>query len=493
MSTANKKNDGFSRFKKKLRRNAWIKSLLFGVSCGLLAAAGIIIYQKMTTVSPQLLLYLPIGAGVALFTGLLAFLILRPSIKKIARRLDDELMLGEKVQTMLEYQDSQEDMLVLQREDANEKLMSKPLRSVRDRYFWLSVILPVLACAFITTAVILPVKAVEPPPPVEEEPETPFELSSWQESALLELIEQVKSSDMEAAPKAATVAELEGLLETLRVTTVEKEMKTHVIDTIRALNQIIRDHNSAVMFYKYLAVSEYEPVKGIAMSMDMISGLEAKEALNHARETLRVDDINAPMTAFISAVSEALSKIQEEGLSKEDPIYQAFLTLTAQLADIGAQADDYTRDWVQAHFDEAFTEASDEISDALYVQHINREVKNTTVKRLMEIFGISEDELPREEQVQLPSGDDEPDDEEGDEEDKGSEGGIGDMEVLYGSDDVIYDPVQNTYVKYGDVINGYYAAVSEKILVGKIPDTLQEYITNYFDTLYDGSEKETES
>ena len=126
MSTANKKNDGFGRFKKKLRRNAWIKSLLFGVSCGLLAAAGIIIYQKMTTVSPQLLLYLPIGAGVALLTGLLAFLVLRPSIKKIARRLDNELMLGEKVQTMLEYQDSQEDMLILQREDANEKLMNQP-------------------------------------------------------------------------------------------------------------------------------------------------------------------------------------------------------------------------------------------------------------------------------------------------------------------------------------------------------------------------------
>ncbi len=493
MSTANKKNDGFGRFKRKLRRNAWIKSLLFGVSCGLLAAAGIIIYQKLTTVSPEVILYLPIGVGVALFTGLLAFLITRPSIKKISRKLDNELALGEKVQTMLEYQDSQEDMLILQREDANEKLMNTPLRAVRDKYFWLSVILPVLACAFITTAVILPVKAVEPPPPVEEEPETPFELSSWQESALLELIEQVKNSEMEDAPKAATVAELEGLLETLRVTTVESEMKTHVIDVIRALNQIIQDHNSAVMFYKYLAVSEYEPVKGIAMSMDMISGLEAKEALNDARETLRVDEINEPMTAFISALSEALSKIREEGLSEEDFIYQTFLTLTAQLADIGKQADDYTRDWVQARFDEAFTQASGDISDALYVQYINREVKNTTVARLMEIFGISEDELPREEQVQLPSADDEPEDNDGDEEDKGSEGGIGNMEVLYGSDDVIFDPIKNEYVKYGDVINGYYAAVSEKIIDGKIPDTLQQYISHYFDTLYDGSEKETGS
>ena len=493
MSTANKKIDGFGRFKKKLRRNAWIKSLLFGLSCGFLTSAGIIIYQKMTTVSPELLLYLPIGAGVAVVTWLIAFLIARPSTKKVARTLDQKLALDEKVQTMLAYRDNREDMLVLQREDANERLVNTPLRAVRDKFMWLSLILPVLACALITTAIILPVKAVEPPPPAEEVPETPFELSSWQESALLELIEQVKNSKMEDVPKAATVAELEGLLETLRTTTTEKEMKAGVIEVIRNLNRIVSDHNSSVTFYRYLAVSEYEPVSGIAMSMDMISGLEAEEALQNARETLRVDELDEPMTAFISAISESLGKIREEGLSAEDDIYQAFMTLTARLADVAAQADDYTRDWVQARIDEAFSQASDEISDALYIQYINRDVKNTTVTRLMEIFGISEDELPAEEKVQLPSADDEPDDDSSDEEDKGNEGGIGNMEVLYGSDDVVFDPIKNEYVKYGDIINEYYAAVSDKIFDEKVPDTLEQYLLDYFATLYDGSEKETES
>ena len=493
MSTANKKNDGFGRFKKKLRRNAWIKSLLWGLSLGILTSAGIIIYQKMTTVSPELLLYFPIGAGVAAVTWLVAFLLMRPSVKKIARTLDCELALDEKVQTMLAYEGNQEDMLVLQREDANERLMNTPLRAVKDKSFWIALILPVLACALITTAIILPVKAVEPPPPEEEVPETPFELSSWQESALMELIEQVKKSEMEIVPKAATVTELEKLLETLRVTNTEKEMKTHVIDVIRALNQIIQNHNSAVMFYRYLAVSEYEPVSGIAMSMDMISGLEAQEALMDARETMRVDEVDEPLTAFISAISESLAKIKEEGLSENDAIYQAFLKTTAQLADIGKQADDYTRDWVQTRIDEVFTQTSNEISDALYAQYVNLEVKNTTVAKLMEIFGITEEELPKEEQVQLPSEDDEPDDDSGDEEDKGDEGGMGNMEVLYGSDDVVYDPIKNEYVKYGDIINEYYATVSEKIIDGKIPDTLEQYISNYFDTLYDGSEKETGS
>ena len=113
------------------------------------------------------------------------------------------------------------------------------------------------------------------------------------------------------------------------------------------------------------------------------------------------------------------------------------------------------------------------------------------VARLMEIFDISEDELPAEEKEQLPTEDDYPDEEDKNEEDKGNQGGIGNQEVLYGSDDTIFDPVKNEYVKYGDVINEYFAAVSEKIVEGQIPDTLEQFISDYFATLYDGSEKET--
>ena len=486
MKTVTKHESGFIRFKKKLRRNAFIKSLIFGLSCGILAVAGVILYQKMSTLTPDLFIYLPTGAGVALLTGFAAFLILRPSEKKIAKKLDHDLALGEKVQTMLAYRGEDDDMLTLQREDANERLMQAPARQVKYRHAWVHAFAPVLACALLTLAVVTPIKAVELPP---EEPEPPFELSTWQETALLELIEQVKASDMEASPKDATVQELEVLLAALRVTETEAEMKVMVITVITNLNRILREHNSANAFSLYMEASEHEDIKAMAMSMDMLNGLEVREALSDAREHLRVEEVAEPLNALITAWNHLLSDVKD--IPENDGLRMAFAAFADALTELHRQIPDYTRDWAQSQLDDAFADASDAVNDAVFIQFTNKEVKDMAVARLMEIFDIFEDELPVEEKEQLPTEDDYPDEEDKNEEDKGNQGGIGNQEVLYGSDDTIFDPVKNEYVKYGDVINEYFAAVSEKIVEGQIPDTLEQFISDYFATLYDGSEKET--
>lgn len=488
MRTVNKMSGGFVRFKKKLRRSALIKSLIFGLSCGVLAAAGIMIYQKMTTVPPELWLYLPVGAGVALVLGLAAFLILRPSERAIAKKLDTDLNLGEKVQTMLAFRKEDSDMLTLQREDTDERLLKAPARAVRYKHPWVHAFAPVLACTLLVTAIITPVKAV--PPPVEE-PEPPFELTTWQETALLELIEEVKASDMEASPKSATVSELETLLAALRITTVESDMKVMVITVISNLNRIVREHNSVGVFSLYMTASEHADISAMAMSMEMLNGLEAGETLADAREHLRVEEVSEPLGAYITALDELLTTVVENEVPEDDGLYKALISFSDALHEIQRQMGSYTRDWAQEQLDNAYKAVTAAVSDAIFVQYTNKNVKDSTIARLMEIFGISEDELPEEEKQQLPSEDAQPDDEDQDEEDKGTEGGIGNQEVLYGSDDTIFDPVKNEYVKYGDVINEYFAAVSEKIIDGQIPDTLEQFISDYFATLYDGSEKES--
>ncbi|MBE6559175.1 MAG: hypothetical protein E7661_09250 [Ruminococcaceae bacterium] len=490
MSTVSKQSSGFVRFKKKLRRNALIKSVIFGLSCGILAAAGVVLYQKLTTITPDPMLYLPVGGGVAILTGLAAFLVLRPSVRKIAQKLDQDLGLGEKVQTMLAYQHEDSDMLRLQREDADRRLLEASARRVRYRHPWLHAFAPALACALAVVAVITPIKAVEEPPEIEE-PEIPFELSTWQETALLELIEQVKASKMEASPKSATVAELESLLEALRVTSTEDEMKTIVIAVITNLNRVIREHNSAGSFAAAMKISEHKDVADMAMSMDMLSGLELQETLTTARENLRTDEVAEPLEAYISALRQMMMSVAELEVPENDGMYEGFGEHLSAMTKLQSQVGQYTRDWIQNQLDDIFETAVDDLSDAMFIQYTNKDVKDTTVARLMEIFELTEDDLPAEEKIQLPAADDEPEEEEKDEEDKGSQGGIGNMEILYGSDDVIYDPNTNQYVKYGDVINAYYASVSEKIIDGKIPETLEQFIADYFATLYDGSEKET--
>lgn len=488
MSTVTEKNGGFHRFKKKLRRSAFIKALIFGLSCGLLSAAGVILYQKMTTVPPELWMYLPIGAGVALVFGLGAFLILRPSERQIAKKLDKDLALGEKVQTMLAYKDEDSDMLTLQREDTDDRLKNAPSRAVRYKHPWVHVFAPVLACALLTVAIITPIKAVELPP---EEPEPPFELTSWQETALLELIAEVKASDMETAPKDATVGELEVLLAALRVTNTEADMKVMVITVIANLNRIVREHNSANIFSPYMTASSHEHVAGMAMSLDMLNGLEMREALDIAREGLRVDEVAEPLAAFLSALDALLDSVAES-VTENDKLYASLNAFSDELLTLSGQLESYTRDWAQTQLDDIFHDAANAINDAIFIQYTNKGVKDMAVARLMEIFDISEDELPEEEKTQLPPKDEDAEDEKQNEEEKGNQGAPGEGNILYGSDDVIFDPVKNEHVKYGDVINEYFAAVSEKLIEGKTPDTLEQFISDYFATLYDGSKKETD-
>ena len=111
----------------------------------------------------------------------------------------------------------------------------------------------------------------------------------------------------------------------------------------------------------------------------------------------------------------------------------------------------------------------------------------------MEIFGISASELPPEveDDIQRPTMDNEEDEPpEDDEEQKGDSGGYGSGDMIYGSDDVIYYPDEERYVQYGEVINEYYAKITEKILAGEISEELAASLEKYFESLYDGAAKE---
>jgi len=480
------KSVGYLRFKKKLRRAALVKSLLFGISCGLLGASGAMLYQKLSTIPPSIALCLPIGTGLAIVISLVTFLVLRPSEKKIAYRLDRDLHLGEKVQTMLAYQHEESDMLTLQREDTDAHLLNAPKRAVKSRYAWLNVIAPLMAAACLTVAIMTPIRAIEPPP---EEPEPPFELSSWQEIALTELIQKVRSSDMEAGPKKDTVTELEVLLAALKVTDKEADMKLMVIAVISHLNTIVREHNSANLVSPYLKASAHEDLQDMAMALDMLSGLEVEKSLTAAREALQVDEVAEPLQVYLEALNDLILKVSDV-LPTDDAILSVLKHQQTSLSEIAKVLPEYTRDWAQKQISDIFEDTTEGMIDALYIQHTNKQVKDMAVKSLMDIFKISEDELPEEEKTQIPGEDEDPDESKKDEEEKGDQGAPGEGNILYGSDDVIFDPVTNTYVKYGEVINRYFAVVSDKLKEGQPPESLEQFISHYFATLYDGSEKE---
>lgn len=484
-------NIGFERFRKRLRRGALIKSLLFGLSCGIVAAAVYMAVQKLRTFSPDLLLSLAIGGGTAALAALIAFLILNPSELKIAKKLDSDLDLGEKVQTMLAFRDKEGDILTLQREDTNQRLMNADARAVRYRHPWRHFIAPIAAAFIMTVAVMTPVKAVTLSP-VPEEPD--FEMNNVQETELMDLIEYVKNSEMEEIPKGATVAILEALLEDLRTAELkDSEMKQTVIGAIVAVNRVVSTANSNDEFYAAMNESDVTMLSELANAMSLLSGIQAKSTVDRGREALKVDDVAEPVTTMADSVERILAEVGDS-VSQTDSVCVALSAFAKALRELESQLPSYTRNWAQEQLDGIFKTFATDMNRALARQHVNRETGNVVVTTLMDIFGLTEEDIPAEQKPQTKPNQGATGDQD-DEELKDAQGGISDGELLLGSDELIFDHLTNQQVKYGEVLFDYYTTVSGKITnqtqSGTIDPELEQYISDYFKALFDGSEKET--
>ena len=84
---------GFSKFKRKLRVGAVLRAVIFGLSLGLVTVSVMWLVAKLSAVEPDFIGYSLYG-GIAAAAGLLAMLlILLPTKKRIARRVDQHLRL----------------------------------------------------------------------------------------------------------------------------------------------------------------------------------------------------------------------------------------------------------------------------------------------------------------------------------------------------------------------------------------------------------------
>ena len=157
-------NKGFLKFKRRMWYRAAIKGVIAGLSLGALVSAAYATYQKVNAVEPELVVCALLGAAVAVVVGLIVFLLSRPTNKRLAQRIDKDLALGEKVQTMLAFKKSDDTIAVLQREDADRRLLEAPARRVKERHWWKHILSPLLASAMVAVACITPLKVIEPPP-----------------------------------------------------------------------------------------------------------------------------------------------------------------------------------------------------------------------------------------------------------------------------------------------------------------------------------------
>ena len=475
---------GYQKFRQRMLRASLWRSILPGVSLALAVFAVLFVLYKRMILSLSPLAAAGIGAGAGLVLAAILFAALFPYKKRLARKLDRELCMREGVQTMLAFADRQDDIMVLQREQTDQKLLATPPKKLKIKHVWTCVVCFVLAIGLTVTAFAIPAKQPEPPaPPVDP----PFSLDEWEAVALADLIREVQQSTMTESARVQTVDALQALLDALRETTTQSRMKSLVVDTVMQVRAI---SDSVVTLRSFAPILS---AGGSPYARDLIRALEIRDqaAFSEAMEKIAASiNEDEEFDVAIHVLSEELKMaLRNAGASEQDPLYIELERLANTLANVAAKLQDYTLTWGRMQVTDAFGVAYTQMGKALVQQRYDADMSAHVEARLLEIFGLSVQDLPGQEQDEGPQtpGDYEEDD---DDDQTITDGGMGSGELILGSQDVIYDPTREDYVKYSEVIHIYNAIFLEHKVDGALSEEVAELIEAYFAALFSPSNKD---
>ncbi len=476
--------NGFRKLKRKVRTGAVLRSVMIGLSLGIIVVAALWLLAKLTGAQPELVRYGILGGGIALVVslGLMAFLV--PSEKRLARKLDRKLGLDEKVQTLVAFKGDQSDMAQLQREDTDRILQETSTKKLRSKYGWLLAILPVLACGSLVAALVVPARGEPGKRPVDN---TSWLMDVYTEQKVKDLIDYVKTSGMQEELRSGVTAQLETLLTELKAVNKKAAMQETVVDAIIDIHDLalrFDKHTTIISSLKATTSGTVTQLGAYINTMDeeklirFMTGITLApqaDAGEGEKDPSLVDMLMEGTPAEnASQMAQALRQaLETSGQEESNPIYMALAELASALETVTAAT---TREQML----ELVTQAQNAIAKAIEQPGLDRGVEKYTINRLLAIFAIPATELPPEilaafenEIGQKPVKPGESDKE------NGSSGGYVTGEFVVGSDDSIYDPNQEKQVPYGEVIRDYLKIMTDS-LDGTLSPELEEMITDYF-------------
>ncbi len=238
--------ENFLKFKKRVWRDILIKCIVAGAAAGLIAVLAVLLPCKLYGIKLFWLYYILIAiGGVALGCGI-AFLFLWTDDKKIAKRLDSELNLAERVQTSLNFVSQSGAMFDMQRADTVAALASSPVKSLAFKNIIATCLCGIIALAGV---IAVPVVATTVPPVFaarEEQPpvDPPRDITDWEWVALDELIDYVKASKKaDNFTKLGVVQHLEGLKTVLINGVSQSTLRSFVQNTVTEIRNTVKDAN----------------------------------------------------------------------------------------------------------------------------------------------------------------------------------------------------------------------------------------------------------
>ncbi|MDE5722066.1 MAG: hypothetical protein K2I30_04940 [Clostridia bacterium] len=266
--------ENFLKFKKKVWLHILIKCIAAGLAAGLVAVNAVLLPCRLYAINLFWLYYVLIALGGFAIGGGVAFLFLRTDDKKIAKRLDSELHLSERVQTALEYGGQGGAMFEIQRADASSALGAKPKNALR---FKNAVATALCAAVFLTGTVSIPVVATTVPavftssedvPPADP----PRDITDWEWTALDELIDYVNSSKKaDGYFKSGVVGHLQGLKTVLLNGVSQSSLSSFVQNTVTNIRNTVKDANERGISEEQQTLNSEEEAYVIAKLYEIFS------------------------------------------------------------------------------------------------------------------------------------------------------------------------------------------------------------------------------
>lgn len=531
-------SENFNKIKKKYLTVAIVASGILGACLGVALTCTLAVVLKAVGVILHWAIYIPIALVLAAGAGVMFFFILRPEDKRIAKKLDKDFALKQKVQTMVEFADAEGDMHTLQREQTNEVLGEVAKKRVDLKWLLKFAFVPVLALAMLFAGIFTPAKKT-----TEGDKEPVYNITDTHETALKNLIADVESSSLETGLKDLIVFDLNVLLDMLKEAGLKDEMETAVIGSAHNIDRYIADTNSYLQIdgvfagYEVLKPFSTAVVNGVVdyknyaslSSMKRVAEREkdAEERITSVLTSWKTtflaeykpkaegEDVAIPLPAeeaalklkvFADALKEGLDDIRLEKFAPEseqqpallraaegDALYNAYAALAAQLAE-HAENINGNDEMFYNNTDGYLTAFITGGKTALATQSYNCMMDDFIRNRLTAIFGVY---LGKNDDVAPSPTDKGSSGNNGEKEE--NNGGYGDGRHEFGSNDEILDPDSGEKKKYSDPVNPdnaeytfyhkYYDRAMEYINNGQCPSEVAAYIRQYFAYLNNGMDK----
>lgn len=492
----------FAKFKKRLMLQRILRALMLGGAGGMALGSVALILSKRNLLPFEPVASIFVGIAAFLLIGGITYLLTRVSDRELAARLDSDFGLSARVQTMVEYSGEDGDMLAMQRRDADERLSEISPKKFKFKRLWIYLTALLLSAAILMVGILAEnTRGYIPPEEVE-----PFKISELQEASMRELISYVSSSALEEKFKTDMVAELESLLARLKVTETKPDMQTALVESMAVLLNITCESSTETEMLnalwdsgdtnmRYLARMLYSGDKSSADWGDFAEGLAeyvgilmgdnetAEDAIvGGARLKWAIDSMSTKLDMVLGA--SGLPEDDEMYIAVEDIFRSPDYGLTRLVTTIDYMTDEEARDVLTGYFGRM----SEKTFAAISLNRSNAAVGEYAMTRLSALFGVPLPAFERPEFIRknlAPDGSQVRDDDES----SGNGGGLGEG-AIFGSDDLVLNPLTGKYVKFGELIHTYYALMFEKLEGDLYSDEMETLIRNYFDLLYRGLDEE---